>query len=502
MSLYAYIAPTGRKVVDSINLTFTGVWSSTTAYTARMVANDAAGHYWVALVDNTNVSIPTVFDATEYATWSHLVLIEEEAAAGPVVTGDWLQDVWNGTNYSEDLFDRAYALAQTGTDAAAAATALANEALALAGTNSAGALLPLIQQAYNLGVAGTTAANSADLWGRDAFSIAVDGTNTANSADLTARAALEIASSGTTTADSADLTARIALRIAVDGTNSANAADLQGRLAYSLGVAGTTAADSADLWGRDAFSIAVDGTNSANNAGAIASTALSTAWVGTNAADRAYSIAKGALNTAWVGTNVADQAYAVATTALDTAWTGTGIGGQAYSIATEALDTAWTGTDAANQAYSLAVNALNTAWVGTNAIAAITASGTSGQILRKNSETSGDTRWADLVEYGTLLPSTGTVTLDLSSATPRLRSIAVSAPTSFATTNVSAGNWISVRMSTNGTASTIRFGENWTWLGSSYSGDNSLASGKYAMLSLTCFGQSQTDIVAAWVAQS
>jgi len=493
MALYAYISSAGRKVISGDIITFTGAWSGSTAYVSRDAATDSQGHNWIALVANTNVALPTVFDVTEYTTWAHLVQIEADVTvANPAYAGDWLLDVWNGTNYSVGLFDQAYSLAETGTNAAAAALAIANQALALSGTNSVGAFMPLLQQAYNLGVAGTTAANSADMWGRDAFSLAVAGTNAADQAYALADQALTTAWSG------------------------------------------TQAADSADMWGRDAFSLAVTGTDAAAGANSqataafsVATTALGTAWVGTNAASAANSIAVSALNTAWAGTyaaylakSAADNAYYMAdyslsvtldvekslnrtaVTALNTAWVGTNAAKAANSIAVSALNTAWVGTNAASAANSIAVSALNTAWAGTASVSSIVTGGTIGQVLKKNSSTAGDIRWSDMVEYGTLLPATGTITLDLSSSTPRLRSIAISAPTSFATSNVSAGNWISVRMSTNGTASAIYFGENWSWLGTSCAGSNTLTAGKYAVLSLTCFGQSQTDIVAAWVAQA
>lgn len=104
MALYAYIDADGsRKVVDGVNLAFSGTWNGSTSYQRLDVADDDVNHHWVALITNVATALPDTFDTTAYSTWAHLVAIVDDTAIVPPVAGDWLPAVWAGTNYAEDL---------------------------------------------------------------------------------------------------------------------------------------------------------------------------------------------------------------------------------------------------------------------------------------------------------------------------------------------------------------------------------------------------------------
>ena len=204
MALYAYISTVGRNLIDGSNINFTGLWSGSTSYQARDAADDGLGHKWIALVDNTNEPLPTVFDTTEYTTWAHLVLVSEgDVDTTEVNAGDWLNDVWAGTNYAGTLFGQL--------------------------SDSLDSLTEYVDSVYDLAVAGTTAADSADMWGRTAFSIAVDGTNAAAVAQATADSALDIAISALNTAW-AGTDAAAAAQLTADGKVSKTGDTMTGNL--------------------------------------------------------------------------------------------------------------------------------------------------------------------------------------------------------------------------------------------------------------------------------
>lgn len=130
MALYRFIALDGEnRTVNASQLNFTGVWSAVTTYAVYDVATDSLGHYWVALVENTNEAIPSSFTTAVPTTWSHLVL----QSGDPISPED----------QAIDTADAAYAAAYNALDVAWTGTNTADEAYGLANT------------AYNLATQGT-----------------------------------------------------------------------------------------------------------------------------------------------------------------------------------------------------------------------------------------------------------------------------------------------------------------------------------------------------------
>lgn len=208
MALYYFIDAAGeRKLIGTSNLRFTGAWSGSTSYQPRDVANDGYGHYWMALVANTNVAQPSTFDTSVPTTWTHLVLSEDSplspedqaiatALAAEAVATAALTTAWVGTDAPTALAEAAMAVATSaletswvGTGAAAnaqsegdAAYALARAAYTLAAT---GTDTPVYQEALNVATAalatswaGTADGQSAYALAQSAYALATSGTVT------------------------------------------------------------------------------------------------------------------------------------------------------------------------------------------------------------------------------------------------------------------------------------------------------------------------------------
>jgi hypothetical protein len=84
-------------------------------------------------------------------------------------------------------------------------------------------------------------------------------------------------------------------------------------------------------------------------------------------------------------------------------------------------------------------------------------------------------------------------------ATP-VRTLALTGNVLFTTTNRTSGGEKVLRILGDSTARTLSFPSGWAWLNSA--APTSLAAGKTAILSLTCFGTSESDVVAAYSAQA
>ena len=276
MALYYFIDAAGeRKLIGSSNFRLTGAWSGSTSYQPRDVATDGSGHYWMALIANTNVAIPSTFDTSVPTTWTHLV----QAETSPLSPEDQ-------------------------------AIATANEAMAL----STAALTTAWVGTATANVAGTLAAQSYST-SYAALATAWTGTALANEAYGLATYAISLAgtAAGGGSADAYNL-GRTALDTAWYGTSSAAEAQATATAALTTSWVGTAAASGAQ--------------SQADAALAVATAALTTAWAGTDAptaqAEAAYSLGLAALDTAWVGTSTGHEAYDLARSAYDLAASGTG----------------------------------------------------------------------------------------------------------------------------------------------------------------------------------
>jgi hypothetical protein len=96
------------------------------------------------------------------------------------------------------------------------------------------------------------------------------------------------------------------------------------------------------------------------------------------------------------------------------------------------------------------------------------------------------------------LPWTSSVTLDFGGTNTQILDITGSVQ--FTSSNVSAGRSLSVKILASGSTVNPFFPTGWIWLGTSGM-PTTLAANKTAMLSLTCFGSANSNIVAVWAAQ-
>lgn len=126
--------------------------------------------------------------------------------------------------------------------------------------------------------------------------------------------------------------------------------------------------------------------------------------------------------------------------------------------------------------------------------------GTTGQVFKKNSNASFDASFVNLLGSGTESTTTGTIAIDLTPG-KEFDSIVLTGDPTFNTANRANGLFKSIRIDSNGSSRSLTFNASWKWLGLDNSAGVTLASGKIAVLSLTCYGTAETDIVAVFAAQ-
>jgi hypothetical protein len=301
MAVYAYsnLSRTTTYVSDG-ELNWRGTWAPGTLYAPPWESVSHGGAYYVSIVASTN-SAPSAI--VRQRMWAQLVLFKETVV--PTVE------------------EKAYALAVAGTNAAAEAQAVADEALALAqtGTETADTALMIAAAGTNLALAAYYA-----------------GTNAQSSADT----ATILANGAFTTSLAADQTAYQALQTAWNGTSGV-------QQVYPIAETGTNLAGLAITW---IGTLAASGVDSL--ARSLAQSAYDLAAIGTNVGTTAYVLAE-------AGSNRAEQAYALAAS---------GGSGTALSLAQSAYDLAQSGTAGVDQTHPIAVAGtalanLAITWIGT-----------------------------------------------------------------------------------------------------------------------------------------
>jgi hypothetical protein len=100
-----------------------------------------------------------------------------------------------------------------------------------------------------------------------------------------------------------------------------------------------------------------------------------------------------------------------------------------------------------------------------------------------------------LDRFNTLTPA-ASVAINTSPALPVFNSLALNQNTTFTTSNLGNGRSASVRVICDGTTRTLTFPGTWTWLGSGPPAD--LAANDVGYLSITAYGATDADVVAAW----
>jgi hypothetical protein len=127
--------------------------------------------------------------------------------------------------------------------------------------------------------------------------------------------------------------------------------------------------------------------------------------------------------------------------------------------------------------------------------------GTVGQVFKKNSSTNFDASFANILGSGTESTTTGTINISLTPG-KEFDSVVLTGNPTFNTANRANGLFKSIRIDPNGSNRTLAFNASWKWLGTDFSAGTTLLSGKVAVLSLTCYGTAETDIIAVYLAQS
>jgi hypothetical protein len=101
------------------------------------------------------------------------------------------------------------------------------------------------------------------------------------------------------------------------------------------------------------------------------------------------------------------------------------------------------------------------------------------------------------INVGTLATASGTQELDFSSQGYLTHSI--TGDITYAATNYSAGKSLSIRVTSDGTARNLAFPTNWVFVGAK---PTSIAASKIAILSVTSFGTTEANAVAAYAVQT
>jgi len=101
-----------------------------------------------------------------------------------------------------------------------------------------------------------------------------------------------------------------------------------------------------------------------------------------------------------------------------------------------------------------------------------------------------------LDRFNTLTPA-ASVAIDTSPALPVFNSLALNQNTTFTTSNLGNGRSASVRVIGDASTRTLTFPGGWTWLGSGVP-PTSLAANDVGYLSITAYGATDADVVAAW----
>jgi hypothetical protein len=101
-----------------------------------------------------------------------------------------------------------------------------------------------------------------------------------------------------------------------------------------------------------------------------------------------------------------------------------------------------------------------------------------------------------LDRFNTLTPA-ASVAIDADPALPVFNSLSLDQNTTFTTANLGNGRSASVRVVCDGTTRNLFFPAGWTWLGSGVP-PTSLAANDVGYLSITAYGATDADVVAAW----
>lgn len=94
------------------------------------------------------------------------------------------------------------------------------------------------------------------------------------------------------------------------------------------------------------------------------------------------------------------------------------------------------------------------------------------------------------------LGTTAVIVLDADPAKPVFNSVTLNGDATFSTDNLGAGRSVSARVVNSGAVRTLTFPVGWTWLGSG--APPTLDAGKTGYLSLTAYGATDADVIAAW----
>ena len=103
------------------------------------------------------------------------------------------------------------------------------------------------------------------------------------------------------------------------------------------------------------------------------------------------------------------------------------------------------------------------------------------------------------VEAKTLTMSVATTTTAIDFATEGLKTISIAAATTFTASNYSAGRSVTVKVTCDTTLRNLTFPTGWVFVGTKPA---SIAASKVGILTITSFGATEADCVAAWAVQA
>jgi hypothetical protein len=95
--------------------------------------------------------------------------------------------------------------------------------------------------------------------------------------------------------------------------------------------------------------------------------------------------------------------------------------------------------------------------------------------------------------------SVGTTTTSLNFSTQTFKTITLSTTTTFTASNYAAGRTVTVRVNPGASTRTIGFPSGWVFVGTK---PTSIAANKIGILTITSFGTTEAECVAAWAVQS
>lgn len=126
----------------------------------------------------------------------------------------------------------------------------------------------------------------------------------------------------------------------------------------------------------------------------------------------------------------------------------------------------------------------------------ITAGTYSGIVFNAKGLATSATRYAS---FGNIQVDVATTTTALNFSTEGLKTISIAANTTFTASNYAAGKTVTVRVTSDATSRTLAFPPSWKFVGTK---PTSIAASKTGILTVTSFGTTEAECIAAWAVEA